>query len=781
MTMLEHLIALAPQGETLLFVRQRPRHDAAGNIKFRDDGSIDATWPAMLPDAGKVMRTRAAWYGNTASYIIDRFEEGRPSASAANCEYVAIMILDDVGTKSKVAEIEPTWKMETSPGNFQWGYIFDPDKQPKKGEYSAAIKAIAAAGYTDPGAINPVRNFRLPGSVNLKPAANNFAARLVEFHPDRCFTLPQVCQALNVAPGEPSKEYQAIRGIKDDGTDDVLAWLVDKGLVTQNRNPEGWYGVICPNYAEHSDGSAAGRYSPATRAFMCFHGHCQDWTSVRFLEWVAQQGGPQREHGLREDLLAARMSATVDKLTPTEAFPNEAAEVVKKVEQQDLSRVEKSDWFRRYAYNPKDDTFFDLETRREYTRSAFNALYRHVPCISIHNGRRIEAAVCYDENRRDSGGRVIAGVTYAAGEGPLMEWNGEAYGNLWRNARPDLSEVEPANIDVWLAHLERMVPQPEEREHVLNVMAYKVQNPGRKINHAVLHVGRQGSGKDTLWAPMIWAVCGDGNINREIVNGDRLSSQWGYAYQSEILVLNELKETDGQLRRELANRLKPVIAAPPDTLTVNRKNLHPYESVNRLLVLAFSNDRMPITLESQDRRWFCLQSDAPRLTQEETDAIWRWYKAGGMARVGAFLNARDVSAFNPMATPMMTDFKLGLIEVGMSAAEAFVLDEIRSRRNEFAAGAVGAPFFRLCDQLQARAPAGVKIVPAALLHALEEAGWEDRGLCASAELNSRKRIFSAPDMARVSKSELRRMVETPAAPQLHIIKNPSPAPKPKTA
>jgi len=82
------------------------------------------------------------------------------------------LVLDDVGDPIKAPNlppIEPTWKIETSKGSFQWGYAFS--EQPTKGEYAAAIRAMADAGYTDPGACNPVRNFRLPGSVNLRRAS----------------------------------------------------------------------------------------------------------------------------------------------------------------------------------------------------------------------------------------------------------------------------------------------------------------------------------------------------------------------------------------------------------------------------------------------------------------------------------------------------------------------------------------------------------------------------------------------------------------------------------
>ncbi len=34
--------------------------------------------------------------------------------AAANCEFCLVMVLDDIGTKSKTPPLEPTWKMETS-------------------------------------------------------------------------------------------------------------------------------------------------------------------------------------------------------------------------------------------------------------------------------------------------------------------------------------------------------------------------------------------------------------------------------------------------------------------------------------------------------------------------------------------------------------------------------------------------------------------------------------------------------------------------------------------
>ena len=73
-------------------------------------------------------------------------------------------------------------------------------------------------------------------------------------------------------------------------------------------------------------------------------------------------------------------------------------------------------------------------------------------------------------------------------------------------------------------------------------------------------------------------------------------------------------------------------------LPINRKGLHPYDMVNRMFVLAFSNDPVPISLDSQDRRWFCVWSTAPRMNPETAAAMWRWYKSGGYEAIAHWLH-----------------------------------------------------------------------------------------------------------------------------------------------
>jgi hypothetical protein len=294
----------------------------------------------------------------------------------------------------------------------------------------------------------------------------------------------------------------------------------------------------------------------------------------------------------------------------------------------------------------------------------------------------------------------------------------------------------------------------------LNALAHKVQFPTHKINHAILMGGNHGSGKDTLFAPFFWAIGGDAKANCSLVKNEDLASQWGYALECEVMEIAELRQAEAKDRRALENTLKPIIAAPPELLMVNRKGLHPYMALNRVFVIAFSNERVAISLPSEDRRWFVLWCAAEKLPEAQAVSLWNWYQhRGGFEAVAHYLHTRDVSDWNPNAPPPMTEAKLIMVEHGMSTAESFLVDQMRRRVGEFSRGVIASPFHGVCDRLQGYAPTGVKIVQGALLHALKEANWIDCGRVASRLHSTKKHIYCAPDMAKASKSELRDMVE----------------------
>jgi len=765
---INYLSTLPADGETLLLVEQKVV-TKNGEPILHGDGTVKYTWLPSLPTK---IKPNSALYVNTGSFIIDRFKNGKLSASASNCEHVLFMMLDDVGTKSKTPPLEPTWKIETSHGNQQWGYIFDLDNQPTKGEFTAAITAIAAAGYTDGGATNAVRNVRVPGSINYKPGKDSFEAKLLEFHEEREFTLDQICEALGVNPEEADTASMQRISLSDDGDDDILQWISDNSMLLEKANGSGWYGIVCPNEAAHSDGNPMARYHPVNRAFCCYHEHCQDFDSHAYLDWAASNGAPKHTPGVRSELLTDKMAKALSKLEPTEAY-RDATERLKEIERKELSRVEQADWYDRFAYVQSDDCYFDVLARNDLSRGAFNAIYRHISCTSNHTKRKIEASVCFDENRQAHNAKVLKGLTYAAGEGVLVGHLGDLYGNRWVDARPKVASTG-GNIDRWLDHCRHLVPNEDELNHVWDIMAFKLQHPKTKINHAVLHVGEEGSGKDLMWKPFIWSICGYYLKNLAVVDGDRIQSQFNDHLESEILVLNELKEPDSATRRDLANKLKPIIAAPPEMFSVNPKGKKRYDVANRLFVLAFSNEQVPISLSSQDRRWFCISSDAAPMEAIKPGSgadLVKWYESGNLEHIANWLWARDVAKFNPGAAPQMTEFKQNLLESGMSGLESAIIEMINNRQGDFGRGVLGSPLHPVCDRIadMLNMPRN-KVPQSALLHAMKEAGWKDMGRLASADMPNKKRVFASKEAARdYSKSDLRRMIELLPEPKAVVL------------
>jgi hypothetical protein len=161
----------------------------------------------------------------------------------------------------------------------------------------------------------------------------------------------------------------------------------------------------------------------------------------------------------------------------------------------------------------------------------------------------------------------------------------------------------------------------------------------------------------------------------------------------------------------------------------------------------------------------------------ESDAasrMWAWYKSGGFAAVAAWLASRDVAAFNAGAAPPMTEAKAIMVETGMSGAESFLVEMMRSRIGEFASGVLGGPWQSVCDRLTGQAPPGMKLPVAALLHAFREAGWIDMGLLKSRANTTKKHIYCAPDMVNRGKSELRDAVQvlpdSKIAPLVRLVK-----------
>jgi hypothetical protein len=110
-------------------------------------------------------------------------------------------------------------------------------------------------------------------------------------------------------------------------------------------------------------------------------------------------------------------------------------------------------------------------------------------------------------------------------------------------------------------------------------------------------------------------------------------------------------------RYKFYEHTKTLIAAPPDVLRCDEKNLREHSVPNLTGVVILTNHKSDgIFLPPDDRRHFVAWSDAQRtdFTPEFWTDLYRWYDSEGRPHVAACLMSLDLSSFNPKAPPPQT-------------------------------------------------------------------------------------------------------------------------------
>ncbi len=158
----------------------------------------------------------------------------------------------------------------------------------------------------------------------------------------------------------------------------------------------------------------------------------------------------------------------------------------------------------------------------------------------------------------------------------------------------------------WLDHLQRLYPA--DAGHLVSWLAHEVQHPGVKINHALLLGGAPGIGKDTLLEPVRAAVGGHNfvDISPRIMQG-----RFNGWVRNVIVRVSEVRDLGEIDRYAFYEHCKPLLAAPPDALRVDEKNLREYYVANACGLIFTTNHLTDgLYLPADDRRHFVAWSEA---------------------------------------------------------------------------------------------------------------------------------------------------------------------------
>jgi Family of unknown function (DUF5906) len=248
--------------------------------------------------------------------------------------------------------------------------------------------------------------------------------------------------------------------------------------------------------------------------------------------------------------------------------------------------------------------------------------------------------------------------------------------NLYRP--PQIALGDATQAGPWLAHGEKIFAADFARIKLW--LAHRVQRSAEKINHALVLIGAQGIGKDTLLEPVKRAI---GPWNFEEVSPLQVLGRFNGFVKSVILRVSEARDLGEYDRFKLYDHLKTLTASPPDVLRVDEKHLREHNVLNCTGVIITSNYKTDgIFLPEDDRRHFVACNDD--LTKEDFSleywkGLWGWYENGGYGHVAAYLAGLDLSGFDPKAPPPKTEAFWAIVDAGRAPEEselADVLDEL---------------------------------------------------------------------------------------------------------
>ena len=251
----------------------------------------DKTWYQQRAwnTRSRMLRTASAW-----TYCISTVIYQQPMRRRAmDLTRTWVLPCDDIGTKAVEPPVGPSYILETSPGNFQWGYFIDP-VYAGDGLVDACLVGLAQAGYNDPGCRGAHRVVKLPEAVHR----SGFVTVCHHWEPERSWPLAELMDLMEVEPTRMTQRRRQFTDKKiEDIVDPIYAWLTETNQAL-NINDRGYVEIECPWAADHTDGRSDGAgYSPldyvtAGRHFTCFHSSCTSRSWVEFMRWVSEMGGP---------------------------------------------------------------------------------------------------------------------------------------------------------------------------------------------------------------------------------------------------------------------------------------------------------------------------------------------------------------------------------------------------------------------------------------------------------------------------------------------------------
>lgn len=285
--------------------------------------------------------------------------------------------------------------------------------------------------------------------------------------------------------------------------------------------------------------------------------------------------------------------------------------------------------------------------------------------------------------------------------GEIFEYEGVPMVNSYV---PAPIQTTAGDVGPWLRHLEKILPDAEDRQIVLSYMAACVQHQGIKFQWTILVQGVEGNGKTLLSTSVAHAI---GVRHVHSPRASEISAKFNSWIKDKTFVYVE-DVYYPESRSEILEALKPIITnnwQPVEMKGVDQT----LEYVVANMILN-SNHKDAVRKTHNDRRFavfYTAQQEYEHLARDGMDGdyfpnLYRWLKEGGTAAVSGYLKRYQIpDKYNPALVPRApkTSSHDEAIEQSLGSVEQEVKEAIAEGKQGFCGGWVSSIMLdRLLDQ-----------------------------------------------------------------------------------
>lgn len=637
---------------------------------------------------------------------------------------------DDIGTKVPLEKMQdlavagfwPTSVVETSPGNFQYGFRLAVPVAEDGGEAAQVLAALKDTlkrdGWGDPACFDPVRYMRLPGGINGKGKYSNpldgsaWRVRLASLDPENSVDLYKLAEYV-IGPNFlalatsgaylPSRVFSAGGGGslgRNASMSDPLVKLAE--AVGLNPRPSTRAGVIdcdCPHHAvtgAHTNGLPEGYAFINDGMSFCNHGHCADLNSIDFQEMIVgmydaqvalgmHQGGPESGRGFlageRFRGKALEQGETPEDLLAQAEEIAQAQARREKVREDDLEALRQAieSWV---IFINENLGFFDTRNYRMLTADQFDRDPEVIRAWPLGGKAKDKASLAILNRGRV---RRVEGVVRKPGAGLIVS-SADANGvvmpmvNIYRPS--DVGRKPGRTPQSWLDHIKRLFPDPVDHTYFVEAVAWAIQNPDKPMPIILALVGAPGTGKDMLFRPVMHLV---GLHNCDSVSPERLAGAWTDWMTKRFLMLGEFTTRNHPTLHE---RLRDWTSPTPVWATINRKYARAYQIQTSMWFVMTSNDTDALAgLQADDRRFAFMRTEAQRIHEQGSATTpftnlyfehlaREWETQDFLEGLHEYLLTLPITTFNPNQAPPLTAGKQEIAVDSLSPAARWIFDEV---------------------------------------------------------------------------------------------------------